>query len=396
MQESDTDVHNQIILQGAEIILRNLNRSYSQFSRNGKPSISNSDYNFLFIVPTRWTNDIQEGLLRPLYIRAGLIQKHDHPDRLLFSSQLDFDFCYLQYLEDDMPTYSMNTKIGNGRQYILYAFNFSNTHLSITLDLFSAHYSPVLTTKGNYVPRVLNSVYFIVPLPSYVQESHIDSDSMDQPSSSDTINADEWEQSGSDELVDDDGSIDTQESVNTEHASINTFELFKTQSVYKNTLMSIQTQLLRETQNLAKHNSGTKYTAIVITNVGEYEQEKYSLFDSSSHWIKKKNEDLFGITSMTFGSDAMLHYEVTHLQTFIGGKELVKNYVKTSNSTRPPSIIPENIKSDEALSTSLFKQSKPNCIINIGTSKYKYTTNNNNKLTTFFCKNRHVIQRNNV
>ncbi|KAI7866798.1 uncharacterized protein EV154DRAFT_532463 [Mucor mucedo] len=341
---------------GAEIILRNLNRSYSQFFINSKLNKSNSDCDFLFVVPTRWNDGIKEDLLRPLYIRAGLIQKQDHPDRLLFSSQLDLDFCYLQYL-DYVPSARMNTKIRNGRHYILYAFNFSNTHLSITLDLFSAQYPPGLTTKGKYVPRVLNSVYFTVPLPSYVQESHIDWDSMDQPSSLNTINNDEWDQSGSDELVDDDRSIDTQESVNS--------ELMKTEGVYKKTLMSIQTQLLRETQNLAKYNSGTKYTAIVITNLGEYVEENCNLFHSSIHWIKKISEDLFGSTSMTFGRYADLYHQVRDLNAFNGGNQVLGKYVEKSNSTRPPLIITENIKSHKALSASLFKHLKPNCIINI-------------------------------
>ncbi|KAG2190669.1 hypothetical protein INT47_006656 [Mucor saturninus] len=373
MKKNDNDVHNRIILQGAEIILRNLKRSYSQFSRNGKLRRSYSDYNYLFVVPTRWNDDIQEDLLRPLYIRAGLIQNQDHPDRLLFFSQLDFDFCYLQYLEDDMPTYSMNTKIGNGKHYILYAFNFSDTILSVTLDLFSAHYSPVLTTKGKYVPRVLNSVYFTVPLSNDVQEGYIDSERIDQLSNANKRSEDEWEQSESVGSVDNDGSIDTQESIDTDDPSLNTYGLVNSEEFFTSPLMSIiQNRLLREVRNLTDYKVGTEYTAIVIGNEGQYEEEKYVLFDSVSHWIKKTSENLFGTKLMTFGLDARLYYKVTYLETLEGGERVLNKYVQKSNSTRPPSIITENIKSHAALSASLFKHSKPNCIINIGTLKYKY------------------------
>lgn len=375
IKKDENDVHDQILLNGVEIMLRDLNDSYAQVSKSDK---QNGFYHYLFIVPTRWDPAIREDLLRPLFIRTGLIHQEDHPYRLLFYSQLDLDFCYLQYLNDDLPTYRMNTKIGNGRHYILYKLNFSDTHLFVTLDLFSAHYSPFVMSKVKYVPKSLVSRYLTFPLTYDIQESSIRTSIIDPLSITDKRSDIEWEQYSRDGLPDTtDGSVLNNESVVTDQSIdhdglMGTDESIKTNNEFmemeddSGLLSSILKSLLDETKTLTNYTGSATYAAIVISNISRHDERDYGLLNYLSQWIKNQGQDMFRIKLATFGDEGELNYEVSPLETFIGGDVLIREHVKMSNTRRPPLILDENCNHNKDASASLFKDSRPNCIINIG------------------------------
>lgn len=157
----ESDVHDRMILSGVTMFLQQLKKDCPL-----DKSVTHKTYlyyHFAITIPTYWDHGIREELLRPLFIQAGLISEDDHHDKLLIFTQLESNFRYLQSLHYDAR---MNTKIGNGRQYIMYGLRFIGNNLIMTMNFFSAHYPPVTTVDDNYVTKVLKSVHFTVLLDS--------------------------------------------------------------------------------------------------------------------------------------------------------------------------------------------------------------------------------------
>lgn len=155
------NAHDRMILAGIVLFLKHLTKDYSL----GKAISHQSyvDYHFAFTLPTHWNSGIREQMLRPLFIQAGLLKTNDHHDRLLFFSQLEGDFRHLQSL-DHTGSSRINTRIANGRQYIMYKLRLVDKKLIVTMDFFSAHYPPVTAVDESYVPKALQSLYFTVSL----------------------------------------------------------------------------------------------------------------------------------------------------------------------------------------------------------------------------------------
>lgn len=148
------DVHDEMLLLGVDMFLRNLldqcPLDKSVYQRTF------SDYHFTIILPTHWDFEIREELIRPLFIKAGLIQKDDNHDRLLFFSKLESNFRYIKSLDD------CELKIGN--KYLMYGLNRIGDNLIIALDYFTLHYPLVTAVDCYYVIKELKSVYVTVPV----------------------------------------------------------------------------------------------------------------------------------------------------------------------------------------------------------------------------------------
>jgi hypothetical protein len=158
--ESD-DVHDKMILIGLIMFLQRVKKDCVRGEDVTPGTYSN--FHFAITIPTHWDYGIREELIRPLFIQAGLISKYEHQDRLLIFTQLESSFRYIQSVEDNEYS-KMNTKIGNGRQYIMYVLKLIDSNVIITLDFFSAHYPPITTVDDNFVTKALKSIYFTVPL----------------------------------------------------------------------------------------------------------------------------------------------------------------------------------------------------------------------------------------
>ncbi|KAI9252244.1 hypothetical protein EDC94DRAFT_281682 [Helicostylum pulchrum] len=55
----------------------------------------NGSLHYAFIVPSEWEEDIREVLIRPMFVKANLVSKDDHPDRLLFCTDVESIYYYV-------------------------------------------------------------------------------------------------------------------------------------------------------------------------------------------------------------------------------------------------------------------------------------------------------------
>ncbi|GAA5808768.1 hypothetical protein MFLAVUS_002164 [Mucor flavus] len=85
--------------------LRERNRKLKQVENTDK-------LHYLFVVPSEWEEEIREVLIRPLFVRANLISKDDHKDRLLFCTDVESICYYITEHRFDNIELSRNTLIG--------------------------------------------------------------------------------------------------------------------------------------------------------------------------------------------------------------------------------------------------------------------------------------------
>ncbi|GAA5808475.1 hypothetical protein MFLAVUS_001866 [Mucor flavus] len=50
---------------------------------------------YVFVVPSEWEEEIREVVIRPIFVRANLISKDDHKDRLLFCTDIESIYYYI-------------------------------------------------------------------------------------------------------------------------------------------------------------------------------------------------------------------------------------------------------------------------------------------------------------
>lgn len=126
---------------------------------------------YAITLPTIWEIEVREELIRPLFIESGLIAKHDTPSRLLFFSQLESDFRYIQSLDQD-KCLKMNSTIKNGQQYIMCELKLTQNELLVNVDLFSAHYPPITTSTDNsFKVKLLESTSFAIALDLEIKQN---------------------------------------------------------------------------------------------------------------------------------------------------------------------------------------------------------------------------------
>lgn len=155
----DFDVHDNMVLHAVQLFLLKVTKKY-QLSMGGMKT-SQSPSHFAFFLPSDWDDRIREDLIRPLFIRAGLIEETDHDSRLLFFTQIETLFGYMQSLKNDEDRL-LNAKIENGKQYMMCGLKFTGQNLTVNIDLFTAHYPPLTAIKHHFVTEFLNSIFFDV------------------------------------------------------------------------------------------------------------------------------------------------------------------------------------------------------------------------------------------
>ncbi|KAI9261374.1 hypothetical protein EDC94DRAFT_648773 [Helicostylum pulchrum] len=67
---------------------------------------------YVFVVPSEWEEEIKEVLIRPIFVRANLISKDDHQDRLLFCTDIESIYYYIARYRRDNCKLTRNTIIG--------------------------------------------------------------------------------------------------------------------------------------------------------------------------------------------------------------------------------------------------------------------------------------------
>jgi hypothetical protein len=127
---------------------------------------------FIFVAPTEWKYDIRDEIIRPLFIAAGLIGETDHPNRLLFFTEVDcffyefqsrhFKHCYFS----NGRQFDMNKDLKIGVSYIKYTINPS----LIKCDAFELQ-NPPAVNRTDFSPKLLNSVPLKVDLDAKVRSA---------------------------------------------------------------------------------------------------------------------------------------------------------------------------------------------------------------------------------
>lgn len=123
-----------------------------------KPIESVDSLHYICVVPSMWEYEIRENLLRPIFVKSGLISKTDHKDRLLFLSDVESLFYFTQC---DQSTVAKLTsgyyKVGD--HYILCRLNIlgASAASSINLDLIEAQHTLFNISDGLLYPRVMSS-----------------------------------------------------------------------------------------------------------------------------------------------------------------------------------------------------------------------------------------------
>ncbi|KAG2211006.1 hypothetical protein INT47_000166 [Mucor saturninus] len=150
-QDYPNTLQNEVIMQE---VIRVLQDSLEQKKRYFK--IPSWEFHYVFTLPTIWDVKIRDEI-RSLFFKAGLVQDHDHPDRLLLINELESRVRYIQSTDLGFP----GTQLDNGRQYTMYALDFDEEVL-IQMEIFSVHY-PATSIDSKRIPRLLEMSQFTIP-----------------------------------------------------------------------------------------------------------------------------------------------------------------------------------------------------------------------------------------
>ncbi|KAI8067283.1 hypothetical protein BDF21DRAFT_454676 [Thamnidium elegans] len=106
---------------------------------------------YVLVVPSEWEEEIREILIRPIFVQANLMSKDDHPDRLLFCSEIESFGYYLNHLGNEFLTkMSRNTILGR-------IVAVEENQVSIKLDLILIG-NPLFDLSGSVTrPKIINS-----------------------------------------------------------------------------------------------------------------------------------------------------------------------------------------------------------------------------------------------
>lgn len=147
------NLNDKIIFQEAVSILQQHVDSWKERLDN-----TNMDFYYAITLPTNWSPEIREKLIRPLFIQANLIHKSDGQGRLIFFTELEPTFRNMQ-----SDRYSLHTEIQPGKQYVLCSLDLQ-AEIHVNLELISTRYPPALKTiDNNYVAHLLNQTHFTIP-----------------------------------------------------------------------------------------------------------------------------------------------------------------------------------------------------------------------------------------
>lgn len=161
------DMHDDIVIAAIGYFIQKQVNHY-QLHKMGGTNASGLLPHFAIFLPTTWDEGIREELIRPILIQNRILTENDHKGRLLFFTQLETNFRYIQS-KVDKDNERMNIEIKNGKQFIMYGLKFTDDTLSVNLDLFSAHYPSTEAINDSFVGNSLNSAFFTVPLDTKIQ-----------------------------------------------------------------------------------------------------------------------------------------------------------------------------------------------------------------------------------
>lgn len=167
-RRDERNVEDKVFLQViAETIKRGVykqeqaNLKTSRQSQQFEPTRKSPNYHYAFIVPTQWQNSTKEEILRPMFIRAGLISENDYTDRLLFLSTLECDLEAIQLIKSHYlsngQAFNIRRDFKRGAQYMICKF-VGREDLSLHCASFELGQSPTFAFNGGAAALATNNV----------------------------------------------------------------------------------------------------------------------------------------------------------------------------------------------------------------------------------------------
>ncbi|KAG2209182.1 hypothetical protein INT47_005474 [Mucor saturninus] len=315
------DMHDDIVIGAIGYFVQKQVNYYQLHKMGGANTSSCLLPHFALFLPTSWDDEIREELLRPVFIQNKILTEKDHKQRLLFFTQLETNFRYLQS-KADKENERMNTEIKNGKQYIMYGLKFNDDSLALT------------SSRNGYES---DDIHEYQPF----KQLHINPKQCD-------LNADEKTRIQSITMKD----------------------------IHQDLFHSLEKTFLNQIGELvATHGAKIRTGIITLLNIDERLIKRFDFKYSSYvawmvfNWLKRflnaatsENQCL-----TTFGKGLHPSFKLFWTTILKGNRILIKDTIQLSTKNIPPSVISANrIGCFSGPSISMFDHSKPNYIINIG------------------------------
>lgn len=120
---------------------------------------SPADFYYAFNLPTNWDCKIREALIRPLFIKADLIQENDGQGRLIFFTELESTFRFMQTNDSIIA----NMEIKPGDQILVCSLDLQK-EAGVNMELLSVHYPALTATDNMCVSQLLSKAHFKMAL----------------------------------------------------------------------------------------------------------------------------------------------------------------------------------------------------------------------------------------
>ncbi|KAI7891700.1 uncharacterized protein EV154DRAFT_506933 [Mucor mucedo] len=120
-----------------------------------------TDFYYAVIIPSNWEYETREEFFRPLLIKAGLIHEDDGQGRVVFFSNIEPIFRYIQEDHDILGDVEM--KLGD--QYVICTLDYQGT-FCVNLELVSVQYHNSTVIESKWLPQSLKQVQFTIPFES--------------------------------------------------------------------------------------------------------------------------------------------------------------------------------------------------------------------------------------
>ncbi|KAI7890892.1 uncharacterized protein EV154DRAFT_234807 [Mucor mucedo] len=410
------DVHDTAILQGARRLLEKI-KTWSPLS-NSTRLAEMSDYHFAMTLPTKWDKKIQTNLIRPLFVEVGLITNTDHPDKVLFFTQLQSDFRYLQSLDNydrrnnDKKTanekkidkeatisHKINKKIISRKKYHVCSLTFTENRLSVNIDLFSAYHPQLTTAYSHYDAKFLSNVSFCVTFESKIKrciELYIKIDGLDikqvgledlnevarfisEHRLEETLQSSEFtrilvtQETLEMEITKNNLGPKEIEDLSNLHANNirSSFMRVKT-DLYERIFHPIEESFWRNMKILYNYSTTFVYAAILILRDIHATKRDTGPYEMILKWLEDALNKRSDYKAIIFGNGSNAIHRVPITDMLAGTANQIKHYIEKSNAVRDPLEIIGNVTEKMGVFPlmPLFKDSIPSFIINIGNYLY--------------------------
>ncbi|GAA5812706.1 hypothetical protein MFLAVUS_006164 [Mucor flavus] len=108
-------------------------------------------FHYALIVPSEWEEEMREDIIRPIFVQSGLISNEDHQDRLLFFSDIESIFYGLK--DENNQTYSFE----RGQNTILCRISPDGEKVVVKFDLIQTTNTLFNFPNSKLFPKVMKS-----------------------------------------------------------------------------------------------------------------------------------------------------------------------------------------------------------------------------------------------